>query len=318
MISAAPSIELLAGDEILTVSSIGTAALSLGGRLSETAQQLDRFVLGIADGASRIRVPFRGRVATNGGEIVIAEEDRALLAAAALGQLDGLVTPYAGAGVRQRRSRHLLPMVLACLVLGAYVSVRLWDKITTIEPRVAYLATEVTTLLSPTSGRVSFVEAVGPVESGQPAIGLETTSGKSLLIDAPGNVDIVAAEKAVGERVKRGDPLLAYAPPDAPLYLHAVVDREQAFRLAAGTRVRYERLDAATGSTTVDVPASDLHIRALPREGDHQLFEIRIPLAGEEHYRALPVRVRFEQDLAFNVIDALRATGIPAIAGVAP
>ena len=319
MSGAAPTIELLAGDQVLPVSSIGAAALSLGTRIGAGAERLDRFVLGIADGASRIRVPFRGRVAPDGAQIVVDESDRALVTAAALGQLDGLVTPYTAPGTHRRRSRYLPLVVLGCVVLGAYVGIRLWDKITTIEPRIAYLATEVTTLLSPTSGRVSFVEGVGAVEPGQPAVGLETTSGKSLLIDAPGNVDIVAAEKNVGDRVKRGDPLLAYALPNAPLYLHAVVDREQAFRLASGTPLRYERLDASSGSISLDVAAADLHVRALPPDAGHQLYDVRIPItSGEEHHRALPVRLRFEQDLTTSIAGVLRAIGLPSFAGMAP
>jgi hypothetical protein len=306
------TMELTAGSQVLPVLSLGTEIVSLGGRIGDAAARLDRFVFSVLGGPVRIDVPFSGHVAANGGEIVVAEADRALLAAAASGRLDALVTPATARATRRRRTRAGMLAILVIIALGGYVGVRLWSKTTSIEPRIAYLATEVTTLLSPTSGRVSFVEDLGPVDQGQPAVGLETTSGKSLLIDAPGNVDIVAAEKAVGERVKRGDPLLAYAKPDAPLYLRAVVDHEQAFRIAAGTTVSYSRIDTPADTVRFEAAAADLHIRALPAEGDHQLYEIRIPLpAGEEQFRALPVHLRFEQDLAASLIEALRSIGLP-------
>jgi hypothetical protein len=315
MTTVAPSIgvmELVAGSQVLPVVSLGTELLSLNGRLGDTAARLDRFVLSVVSGASRIDVPFRGRAITGGGEIIFAPEDRPRLAAAAAGQLSALVTPHTPVAVRRRgRPRYQWLAVLACVVLGGYVGLRLWNKVTTIEPRVAYLATEVTTLLSPTSGRITFVEATGPVDAGQPTIGLETTSGKSLLIDAPGRVDIVAAEKSVGERVKRGDPLLAYAQPDAPAYLYAIVDRDQAFRIATGTRVSYSRLDAAGDPVRFAVAAADLHVRALPHEGDHQLFEVRIPIVSSEQFRALPVRLRFEQDPISGLAHTLRTIGVP-------
>ena len=311
-------LELTAGAEVLPVAAFGDEAISLQGRL---AGQLDRFTLSIANGASRIRVPFRGAVITNGGEVVIdpADRTRVLHAAAAGLTLDParmrtLVTPAAPpvAASRRRSSTQLLA-IGAVIVLGAYVGLRLWDKVTAVEPRLAYLATEVTTLLSPTSGRIAFIEPPGAVEPGQPAIGIETTSGKSLLIDAPGNVEIVAGEKSVGDRIKRGDPLLAYAQPDAQLYLHAVIDREQAFRIAGGTHVRYSRLDAPSDSVGLDVPASDLHIRALPFDGHQRLYEVRIPIASDdEQFRALPVSLRFEQSLPASLAQGLRTIGLLA------
>ncbi len=314
-------LELTAGSRVLPVAAFGDTAISLTGRLTA---EVERFTLSIANGASRIRVPFRGTIATNGGEVVVdpADRERVLHAAAAGLTLDparmrSIVTPAAPAtAMRRRRTRSQLLAIGAVVVLGAYVGLRLWDKIATIEPRVAWLATEVTTLLSPTSGRVSFIEPNGAVEPGQPAVGIETTTGRSLLIDAPGNVEIVSGEKAVGDRVKRGDPLLAYALPDAPLYLRAVVDREQAFRIASGTHVRYARLDASADAVHLDVPATDLHIRALPFNGHQHLYEVRIPVTGGgEQFRALPVSLRFEQGLASGLMQGLRAIGL--LSGVA-
>jgi len=311
-------LELIAGAEVLPVAAFGTEAISLQGRL---AGQLDRFTLSIANGASRIRVPFRGAIATNGGEVVIDPTDRErVLSAAAAGltldpaRMRALVTPASPPiAAARRHTRSQLLAVGAVVVLGAYVGLRLWDKVTVVEPRLAFLATEVTTLLSPTSGRITFIEQPGAVEPGQPAIGIGTTSGKSLLIDAPGNVEIVAGEKSVGDRIKRGDPLLAYAHPNAPLYLHALVDREQAFRIAGGTRIRYSRLDAQSETASIDVPASDLHIRTLPFDGHQRLYEVRIPVAsGAEQFRALPVALRFEQSLPSILAQGLRAIGLLA------
>ena len=320
MSSTAATLELVAGAEVLPIAAFGNEAISLKGRL---AGQLDRFTLSIANGASRIRVPFRGAVSTNGGEVVVdpADLERVLAAAAAGLTMDparmrGMVGPApAPRAARQRRTRATLLALVACLVLGSYVGYRLWNKVTTIEPRMAWLATEVTTLLSPTSGRITFIEAPGAVEPGQPAIGIETTTGRSLLIDAPGAVDIVAGEKSVGDRIKRGDPLLAYAQPDAPLYLRAIVDREQAFRIAGGTHLRYNRLDTPSDVITTAVPAEDLHVRALPFDGHQRLYEVRIPVANTgEQFRALPVALRFEQDLASSLLQGLRSVGIlPAI-----
>lgn len=313
-------IELVAGSQVLPVAALGTAVISLRGRLADAAAPLHDFTLWVSNGASRVRVAFRGEVEANRGEIVVAEADRAMVLAAASLAMDGprhetlrsLVTPVGPQAERRRSPAGKLIAIVACVVLGAYVSVRLLDKLTFIDARVAYLATDVTTLLSPTSGRVTFLENLGSVEAGQPAVGIETTSGKSLLIDAPGNVDIVAAEKTVGDRVKRGDPLIAYALPDAPLYLHAVVDRDQAFRIAEGTRVHYARLGDASTAVTVDVPAGDLHVRALPAGKAGQLYEVRIPItAGDEQFRALPVQLRFEQGLVSSLADALRTLGLP-------
>lgn len=314
------TIAILAGTEVLPVASIATGAVVLVGRLGAPAAQLERFTLQVADGASRIRVPFRGSVRTGGGEVDVAPDDRGLVAAAAATTrrldaetLRGLVTPVGPGHARPAaRSRTSILALAACLLLAGYVGLRLWDKAISIEPRVAYLATEVTTLLSPTSGRVTFVQSPGAVEAGQPAIGIETPSGKNLLLDAPAEVDLVAADKAVGERVKRGDPLLAYAQPGAPLYLHAVVDRDQAYRIAGGTRVRYARLDASATPVVLDVAAADLHIRALPGDGTSQLYEIRIPVtAGSEQFRAMPVQMRFEQDPVAAFLHALGAVGLP-------
>jgi hypothetical protein len=316
--SDSAAIELVAGTEVLPVASLGTEAIVLKGRLGQAAAQLELFTLSVVQGASRIRVPFRGAVEPHGGEIVIAPDDRAMVAAAATGGFDpgalrALVTAAEPADAPRRRATRARALALVtCALLGTYVGARLWDKITGITPRVAYLATDATTLLSPTSGRVTFVEALGAVEAGQPAVGIETTSGNSLLIDAPGSVDIVAAEKQVGERVKRGDPLLAYALPDAGLYLHAVVDRDQAFRITTGTRIRYARLDASSAPVVIDLPASELEIRALPADRGTELYEVRIPvLAGDEQFRALPVQLRFEQDPVAAIGHALSALGLP-------
>jgi hypothetical protein len=312
-------IELVAGHEVLPVAALGNAVISLRGRLTDAAAPLRDFTLWISDGASHIRVPFQGEVEPNRGEVVVAEPDRATVLAAASLATDGprhealrsLVTRVGQRATRRQSSTVKLLAIAACVVLGAYVGLRLLDKLTFIDARVAYLATDVTTLLSPTSGRVTFLENLGSVEAGQPAVGIETTSGKSLLIDAPDDVDVVAAEKTVGDRVKRGDPLLAYALPDAPLYLHAVVDRDQAFRIAEGTRVHYARLGDASTATTLDVPASDLRVRALPAGTGGQLYEVRIPVAaGDEQFRALPVQLRFEQDFVSSVSDALRPLGL--------
>jgi len=319
MTSTAATLDLVAGSEVLPVAAFGAEAISLKGRL---AGQLDRFTLRVANGASRIRVPFRGAVSSNGGEVVVdaADRERVLAAAAAGLTLDparmrAIVSPApVPRAARQRHTRaRLLVALVACLILGSYVGYRLWNKITTIEPRMAWLATEVTTLLSPTSGRITFIEPPGAVEAGQPAIGIETTSGKSLLIDAPGAVDIVAGEKSVGDRIKRGDPLLAYAQPGAPLYLRAIVDREQAFRIASGTHLRYSRLDTPSDVVSRAVPAADLHIRALPFDGHQRLYEVRTPIdGGGEQFRALPVSVRFEQDLPSSLLRGLRTFGLLA------
>jgi len=317
MSNPAATLELVAGPEVLPVAAFGAEAISLKGRL---AGQLDRFTLSIANGVSRIRVPFRGAVITDGGEVVVdpADRERVFAAAAAGLTLDparmrAMVGPAPVARAeRHRHTRARLLALAACLILGSYVGYRLWTKVTTIEPRVAWLATEATTLLSPTSGRITFIEPPGAVESGQPAIGIQTSTGKSLLIDAPGTVEIIAGEKSVGDRVKRGDPLLAYAQPGAPLYLRAIIDREQAFRIASGTRVRYSRLDSLSDAVTLTVSAADLHVRALPFDGHQRLYEVRIPIAAEdEQFRALPVSVRFEQDLASSLLHGLGGFGLP-------
>ncbi|RYE85650.1 MAG: hypothetical protein EOP19_08960 [Hyphomicrobiales bacterium] len=316
------TLELVAGSEVVPVAAFGSDAISLKGRI---AGQVEQFTLSIANGTNRVRVPFRGAVSGTGGEVVVATADRErVLSAAAAGltldpsRLRSLVTPVAPAATTGRRhTRTQLLAVAACIILAAYVGVRLWDKMTTVVPRVAFLATDVTTLLSPTSGRISFIEPNGAVEAGQPAVGIQTTSGKSLLIDAPGNVEIVSGEKTVGDRIKRGDPLLAYAEPGAQLYLRAVVDRDQAFRIAGGTQVRYSRLDTPSQSVTRDVPAGDLHIRALPFNGQQHLYEVRIPIeGGDEQFRALPVSLRFQQSLPASLLQSLRAIGL--LAGAAP
>jgi hypothetical protein len=314
------SLELFAGGEAFPVARVGREMLSLKGRIGDAAARLERFTLSIASGGRRVNVRFAGTVATNRDAVTVAPEDRprlAAAAAAAVGSLDaGSLRALAGAAQprarRARRARGRTLLVVACLVLGAYVGLRLWEKVTTIEPRIAWLATDTATLLSPTSGRVSFVETLGAIQSGQPVVGIETNSGRSLLIDAPGNVDIVSAERTEGQRVKRGDPLLAYAEPNAPLYLYALVDREQAFRLAGGAHVRYSRLDTGSAAVTFDAAPTDLHIRALPADHGHQLYEVRVPVAaGEEQFRALPVHLRFEQDLQSSVIESLRSIGLP-------
>lgn len=312
-------LELVAGTEVLPVASFGTETISLRGSLGAASARLKHFTLSIANGASHIRVPFGGTVTAKNGEVIIDGADRQrVLSAAAAGltldpvRMQALVTavPIAAPPVRRKASQFVT--LVACTILGVYVGVRLWDKVATIEPRMAYLATEATTLLSPTSGRISFIEAQGRVEAGQPVVGIETTSGKSLLIDAPGDVEIVAGEKDPGDRVKRGDPLLAYAQPDAPLYLHAVLDREQAFRLASGLRVRYARLDTPSETVAFDVSAPELTIRALPSEGHQRLYEVRVRVAaaGGEQHRALPVSARFEQNLGASLAQSLRAIGL--------
>ncbi|HEY9009854.1 MAG TPA: hypothetical protein VIN06_02445 [Devosia sp.] len=319
--AASAVLELVAGSQVLPVASFGTETVSLRGSLSAASAKLRHFTLSVANGASRIRVPFNGTVSTRNGEVIIDAADRQLvLSAAAAGltldpvRMQALVTSAPVAARPARRKRGQLLALAACVILGAYVAGRLWDKLATIEPRMAYLATEATTLLSPTSGRISFIEGQGTVEAGQPVLGIETTSGKSLLIDAPGDVEIVSGEKHFGDRVKRGDPLLAYAQPDAPLYLHAIVDREQAFRLASGVRVRYARLDTQSDTVVFDVAAEDLAIRALRSDGHSQLYEVRVKVTavdGEQH-RALPVSVRFEQDFGTSLAQSLGAIGLLA------
>ena len=318
---AASHVSLQAGNALVPVSRFGAEAVILARRLDVEAALLKRFAVNIANGARRLQVWFAGEVSADGSQVVIAPEDRAHVQSAAAvvagfsaDRLRALIRPQPINVVARRHWPMAQSLALATvLLLGGYVGVRFMDKVTTIQPRFAYLATEATTLLSPTSGRVTYMRAPGAVQAGEPAVGVETTSGKNLLIDAPGNVDIVTAEKSPGDRVKRGDPLLVYAEPDAPAYLHAVVDREQAFRISDGVEVRYSRPDQPGDAVAFSVAANELHVRLLPGSASEALYDVRVPVEpGAEQFRAMPVEVKFKQSPVTAALQALRGFGVPS------
>lgn len=315
----ASHVSLQAGTTLVPVSRFGAEAVILARRLDADAARLTRFAVNIADGARRLQVWFAGQVSADGSQVLIDPEDRAHVQSAAAvvagftaERLRALIRPRPIELVARRHwSRASGLAILACLMLGGYVGLRLSDTVTSITPRFAYLATDATTLLSPTSGRVTFLRGPGAIAAGEPAVGIETPSGKNLLIDAPGDVEIVTAEKTTGDRVKRGDPLLVYAEPGAPLYLHAVVDRAQAFRISEGIDLRYSRLDQPGEAVTLQVAASALHVRLLPGDANGGLYDVRVLVATDgAPVRAMPVDLTFRQSPVTALLQALRGFGV--------
>jgi len=301
-----------------------------GGRLSlatQLARRVGRFVLIWQRGDDRIEIPVSGQVRDDG---LVVELD-AGQAAAAIDTIAGDSPPLEHALLRsalEARDRTAPrsgwgPVVLrllaigGCLALCAYDGLRIYHAVVSIVPRAAYLATEVSTINSPTSGKLAFAADPGNVAMGEPVLGIENVHGKTILVDATQDVRIIAADKKVGERVKRGDPLLAIADRNPPVYLVAIVTREQAFDLSSGAQVLYSRLEGAVPDmVSAYVPGSQFELTALPEAPGapvEQLYQVRFRVADTgDLSRAAPVTLEFRQSLRLRFSEALSKLGVPA------
>lgn len=314
------------GHETLVTS----AAPGRLGFASVMARRVGRFLLVWRNGEDRIELPVAGRVWDDGLGIDLDQAQPGSAAASRIAEgerpdvalmrsaLEGKVIEP----VKKRAGRVIstLFLVVACIVLGTYVGSRLYHALVTTVPRVAYLATEVSIIASPTSGRLAFAAGEGAISAGEPVVGVENARGKTVLLDATDAVRVVSLEQRIGAHVKRGDPVLTVAAADPAVYLVAIVSREQAFQLASGTTVHYALLDAsAPRSQKLFVPAGGLMLTALPATlGADPLFEVRVRIEGSDLLaRAAPVSVEFEQSLSDRTSAVLVGFGVPATTSAA-
>lgn len=315
------SLTLFDGVEETPVAGIAADGVSLA---RAVAQRAGRFILIWRRGGSRIEVPLVGQVTSDGltlesetgaiagqfsGPSVSDRMDLALIRSAFVG------VPASASG--RRGSSLILRTLLVALIvaLGLYDAMRLYHAAVTITPRIAFLATEVSTINAPTSGTLAFVAGKGLIGEGEPVIGIENARGKTILVDAAEDAQVISAEHAIGDRVRRGDPLLAVAPANPPVYVSAVVSREQAFQLAHGATAHYALLDGGLPQTIdLFVPGDQISLTVLAETGsgnDAPLYQARFRIDAEDVLtRGAPVYLEFERSLSDSLAASLGTAGI--------
>jgi hypothetical protein len=308
------------------VASVAPGRISL---ITEIARRTGRFVLIWQRGSDRIEIPLRGQVSADGRHVETSESP----VAARLGDNSADVDHLEHALLRaafeddepaapaKRSTRIVVGVLLAmlCLALAAYDLSKLYHAAVTITPRVAFLATEVSTINSPTSGRLTFIAEPGEITTGEPVIGIENAGGKTILVDATTDAQVISRDHMIGDRVRRGDPLLAIADRDPPVYLSAILSREQAFDLTHGVIARYALLDGGPPSVTETfVPGEAFTLKALDgetRAGEAPLYQVRFKIDAKDVLtRGAPVYLEFQRTLGDSVGTGLTAAGLPQIA----
>jgi hypothetical protein len=317
---AGGSLTLFDGVNETRVAAITQGSLTLA---EAVAQRAGRFMLIWHHGATRMEMPISGSVSADGmrfdneGESfalpgVTNDEpgtSRALLHSALAGEAEVAVERNVGRAVLRNA------LAVLCVVLGIYDAAKLYHVAVTIAPRVAFLSTEVSTINAPTSGTLAFIAAKGTINSGEPVIGIENSRGKTILVDAAEDAMVISADHAIGERIKRGDPLLAIAAPNPPVYISAIVSREQAFALTHGVVAHYALLDGgAPRMIELPLKAGDVSLNEMAGgNGAAPLYQARFRIEADNILtRGAPVYLEFERPLS----DALEAnlTG----AGISP
>lgn len=207
-------------------------------------------------------------------------------------------------------------LVLACLGLATYVGAKLYHNLTVIAPSSAYLQSDLHSVASPTSGRVTFIADPGPVQAGEPILGIETASGKTVFVDASANTTVVSQDVTLDTRVARGTPILGTASGEPALFLEAIVGREDAFQIAQGATLFYTVLgDAGAVSRTVLVAPGEAIVTALPPANPRQVgqffrVKLEVPRDGVLH-QITAIDVRFETKLQDRVASKLIGLRVP-------
>jgi hypothetical protein len=308
------------------VAAVAPGRISL---ITEIARRTGRFVLIWQRGGDRIEIPLRGQVSADGRHVETSESPVAARLGDQTGEVDHLEHALLRAAFEEdkaavpakRSARILLGVLLTllCLALAAYDLSRLYHSAVTITPRVAFLATEVSTINSPTSGRLTFVAEPGEIATGEPVIGIENARGKTILVDATADARVISQDHIIGDRVRRGDPLLAIADRDPPVYLSAILSREQAFDLTHGVVARYALLDGGPPTITeIFVPGEAFTLTVLDgsnRAGEAPLYQVRFKIEAKDVLtRGAPVYLEFQRTLGDSVGTSLTAAGLPPIA----
>ena len=316
------SLWLFDGVDETRVAAIAAHGVSLG---SAIAQRAGQFMLIWRKGGSRIEVPLVGQVAADGLTVECETGDLAsqLGTAHAGSRVDRALirSAFATAPNTTDKKRTTASLVLRgvlvalILALGAYDGVRLYHAAVSITPRVAFLTTEISTINAPTSGTLAFVALKGAIGEGEPIIGIENARGKTILVDAVEDARVISTERAIGDRVRRGDPLLAVAATDPPVYISAVVSREQAFQLSHGVTAHYALLDGGP-PRMIDlfVAGDEIQLTVLPQTGTSgaaPLYQARFRIeAADVLTRGAPVHLEFERSLSDSIEERLGTAGI--------
>jgi hypothetical protein len=320
-LSSSGSLSIFDGTSETEIVGLAGGRLSLAG---EIARRSGRFLLIWQRGAHRVEIPFSGQVEDDGHAVSFEDGETAGVVASATTTDDveqllfesALDAPVAPARKKNNAGWIMRAAVaLGCAALGGYDAIRLYHGLITITPRMAYLATEVSTITAPTSGTLTFAAPPGDIATGEPIIGIQNARGKTVLVDATENVRIVVQDKAIGDNVKRGEPLLAVADRNPPTYIVAVLPREEAFRLSSGAQVRYGFLHEPTEATRmVDIAGDAFELSRLPDDGnpaDAQLYRVRFRIPDDTLARAEPIVLEFRQGLATRAQGWLATSSLP-------
>jgi hypothetical protein len=307
---------LFDGVEETPVAAVTAGGLSLARAI---AQRAGRFILVWQRGATRIEMPLRGRVTADGlsfesegnplpVSLAVDRPDLALVQSAFAAEPEVLPKPRLG--------RLVLRLILAlvCIGLAAYDLVRLYHAAVTITPRVAFVSTEVSTITAPTSGTLAFIAGAGPISAGEPVIGIENARGKTVLVDAQEDARVVTTQHRIGERIRRGDALLAVAAPNPPVYVSAIVTREQAFALSRAVTAHYALLDGgAPARIELTLAPGDVLLNTVStaNAGEAPLYQARFRIDADDLLaRGAPVYLEFERSLSDAVAAQLASAGI--------
>lgn len=315
------TLSLFDGTHETKVVGFGDGLLLLA---EEIANRTGRFLLIWQRGADRIEMPFSGSVRDDGRSVALEDDPAGTLSRSLTKAGDGigraLIETALAGEPPARKERHIarlllrMAIVLACLGLLGYDAYKLYHASITITPSVAYLSTEVSTINAPTSGTLTFAAGPGSIAKGEPILGIENARGKTILVDATEDVRIVVQDRQVGDRVRRGEAVLAVADNNPPTYVDVVMSREEAFRLSSGAYVHYAFLhEAPTAGRTVYIAGDAFALSMLPDDsgsGEPTLYRVRFRIPEDALARTEPIVVEIQQSLADRVTTLLNGFGV--------
>jgi alginate biosynthesis protein Alg44 len=150
---------------------------------------------------------------------------------------------------------RMLVATVAGVALAAFIVVRVYERVFVSEPSgTAYISSDAIVLSAPTSGQVTYLNAVAG--KGEPAFTVLGDDGRTLSVDMPCDCRMMDPVAVEGTRVRSGMPVGEVIPKDPAIYVAATIDGDALLTLYKYPQVAVTFVDGET------VPAT---IRTLPR-----------------------------------------------------
>jgi hypothetical protein len=118
---------------------------------------------------------------------------------------------------------RMLVATVAGVALAAFIVVRVYERVFVSEPSgTAYISSDAIVLSAPTSGQVTYLNAVAG--KGEPAFTVLGDDGRTLSVDMPCDCRMMDPVAVEGTRVRSGMPVGEVIPKDPAIYVAATID----------------------------------------------------------------------------------------------